>query len=179
VRDRRGDRRADRRAAVPMVLDGAMRRRGSIVKTAVGVVAVVAAVALGPLPGAAAATKGKPVSVQLYEFGVKPKPKFVAAGKVTFTAKNVGTMKHEMVLVKTTEGATLPTKADGSVDEEAIPESDKMGKVDSLKPKKSGTLTVKLAPGDYVMFCNLTTTDSQGTTYVHYAQGMHQTFQAG
>ena len=119
------------------------------------------------------------MTVQLYEFGVKPKPKFVAAGKVTFTAKNIGTMKHEMVVVKTTVGATLPTKADGSVDEEAIPESDKMGEVGGLKPKKSGKLTATLAAGDYEIFCNLTTKDSQGTTYVHYAEGMHQTFQAG
>jgi uncharacterized cupredoxin-like copper-binding protein len=133
-----------------------------------------------PAAGAVAkSSKGKPVTVQLYEFGVKPKPKFVAAGKVTFTAKNIGTMKHEMVVVRST-GQPLPTKPDGSVDEEAIPEADKMGKVGSLKPKKSGTLTVKnLAAGDYEIFCNLTTKDSQGTTYVHYAQGMHQTFTAG
>jgi uncharacterized cupredoxin-like copper-binding protein len=176
VRDRPDEYRTDRRALVPMVFDGAMRRMGSIAGI---VVSVVAAVTLGPLPGAVAATKGKPVTVQLYEFGVKPKPKFVAAGKVTFTAKNIGTMKHEMVLVKTTAGAALPTKADGSVDEEAIPESDKMGEVNNLKPKKSGTLTVKLDAGDYEMFCNLTTKDSQGTSYVHYAEGMHQTFQAG
>ena len=151
----------------------------------VGVVASAAAIVLMvpvlvlPASGAVAAAKGKPVTVQLYEFGVKPKPKFVAAGKVTFTAKNIGTMKHEMVLVKTTEGATLPTKADGSVDEEAIPEDDKMGEVEHLKPKKSGTLTVKLDAGDYEIFCNLTTKDSEGTSYVHYAEGMHQTFQAG
>ena len=159
-----------------MVLNGAVRNFSK----ALGVVACAAAVmVLGPLPGAVAAAKGKPVTVKLYEFGVKPKPKFVAAGKVTFTAKNIGTMKHELVVVRTTEGATLPTKADGSVDEEQIPESDKLGEVEHLKPKKSGTLTAKLAPGDYVLFCNLVTKDSQGTTYVHYAQGMYRAFQAG
>lgn len=141
--------------------------------------AVIAFVALPAVAGTPAASKGKPVTVRLYEFGVKPKPKFAAAGKVTFTAKNIGTMKHEMVLVKTTEGATLPTKPDGSVDEAAIPESDKMGEIGGLKPKKSGKLTVTLPAGDYELFCNLVTKDSQGTTYVHYAQGMHQAFQAG
>jgi len=146
--------------------------------------AIAALVAISVLvwPAAGVGAKsstGKPVAVQLYEFGVKPKPKFVAAGKVTFTAKNIGTMKHEMIVVKTTAGATLPTKADGSVDEAAIPEDQKLGKVGALLPKKSGKLTTTLPAGDYEIFCNLTTTDSQGTTYVHYAQGMHQTFQAG
>jgi len=145
-------------------------------------IAALVAISVFVWPAAGAGAKsssGKPVTVQLYEFGVKPKPKFVAAGKVTFTAKNIGTMKHEMVVVKTTPGVALPTKADGSVDEEAIPESDKMGEVGGLKPKKSGKLTTTLPAGDYEIFCNLTTKDSQGTTYVHYAQGMHQTFQAG
>jgi uncharacterized cupredoxin-like copper-binding protein len=162
-----------------MVLAAAIRRPRGIVGIAACVVAVVTLGPLGPLPGAVAASKGKPVTVQLYEFGVKPKPKFVAAGKVTFTAKNIGTMKHEMVLVRTTEGATLPTEADGSVDEAQIPETDQLGEVENVKPKRSGKLTVKLAPGDYVLFCNLITKDSQGTTYVHYAEGMHKMFEAG
>src|SRR3954454_24325585 len=141
---------------------------------------VAISVLVWPAAGAVAkSSSGKPVTVQLYEFGVKAKPKFVAAGKVTFTAKNIGTMKHEMVVVKTAPGAALPTTPDGSVDEAAISEDSKYGEVENLKPKKSGKLTTKLPPGDYVIFCNLTTTDSQGTTYVHYAQGMHQAFQAG
>ena len=157
-----------------------MRRFCGAVAAATALVTFVAAPAVAETPARTpAAKKGKPVTVQLYEFGVKAKPKFVAAGKVTFTAKNIGTMRHEMVLVKTTEGAALPTAPDGSVDEAAIPESDKLGDIGSLKPKKSGKLTVRLAPGDYELFCNLTTKDSQGITYVHYAQGMHQAFQAG
>jgi uncharacterized cupredoxin-like copper-binding protein len=133
-----------------------------------------------PASSAVAKAKGgKPVATQLFEFGIKRKPKFVAAGKVTFTAKNIGTIKHELVVVKVaTPDTLLPTKADGSVDEEAIPEADKMGAVENLKPKKSGTLTTTLAPGSYVLFCNLTTT-SGGTTFVHYAKGMHSTFTAG
>jgi uncharacterized cupredoxin-like copper-binding protein len=160
-------------------LNGAVAHAAAMVSVMLVSVMLVSVMLVSVVPASAAVAKGKPVKVQLYEFGVKPKPKFVAAGKVTFTAKNIGTMKHEMVVVRTTAGATLPTKADGSVDEEQIPESDKLGEVENLKPKKSGTLTTKLTPGDYVIFCNLTTKDSSGTTYVHYAQGMHQTFQAG
>jgi uncharacterized cupredoxin-like copper-binding protein len=147
------------------------------------IVAAVAAVAFvlptSGVAGAKAKAKGgKPVSVRLFEFGVKPSPKFVAAGKITFTAKDIGTMKHEMVLVRVQPGTPLPTAADGSVDEAAIPAADKLGEVGNIKPKKSGKLTKTLAPGDYMLFCNLVTT-SGGTTYVHYAEGMHSEFTAG
>jgi hypothetical protein len=149
------------------------------------VVAVAAAFTLSvPVSTAFAKSKGgTPVAAKLYEFGVKRNPKFVAAGKVTFTAKNIGTMKHELVVVRVDPGVPLPTKADGSVDEEAILEADKMGEVGNLKPKKSGKLTATLAPGDYVLFCNIVDTHMGGTTdgmtYVHYAKGMHATFTAG
>jgi uncharacterized cupredoxin-like copper-binding protein len=157
-----------------------MRRFCGAVAAATALITFVAAPSVAETSARTpAAKKGKPVTVQLYEFGVKPKPKFVAAGKVTFTAKNIGTMKHEMVLVRTSAGATLPTAPDGSVDVAAIPASDQLGMVGALKPKRSGKLTVTLAPGDYELFCNLTTKDSQGITYVHYKQGMHQAFQAG
>ena len=72
---------------------------------------VAIAVLVWPAAGVGAkSSTGKPVAVQLYEFGVKAKPKFVAAGKVTFTAKNIGTMKHEMVVAVSYTHLTLPTK---------------------------------------------------------------------
>src|SRR5204863_1070035 len=96
------------------------------------------------------------VATQLFEFGIKRTPKFVAAGKVTFTARNIGTMKHELVVVKVPQAdSVLPTKADGSVDEDAIPEADKMGEVENVKPKRSGKLTKNLAPENYVLSCNI------------------------
>jgi hypothetical protein len=145
-----------------------------------GSIAVVIVLAIG-LPATSAIAKakgGKPVAVKLFEFGVKRNPAFIAAGKVTFTAKNIGTMKHELVVMRVAEGSELPTKADGSVDEDAVPEADHMGEVEDIKPKKSGKFTAKLEPGSYVLFCNLTT-KSGDTTFVHYAKGMHTTFTAG
>jgi uncharacterized cupredoxin-like copper-binding protein len=145
----------------------------------IAAVASVAFVLPTSMAGAKAKAKGgKPVSVRLFEFGVKPSLKFVAAGKITFTAKNIGTIKHEMVLVRVQPGTPLPTAADGSVDEAAIPAADKLGEVGNIKPKKSGTLTKTLTPGDYMLFCNLVST-SGGTTFVHYAEGMHSEFTAG
>ena len=118
------------------------------------------------------------ISVKLSEFVIKPELKAVAAGKVTFKVKNVGTEKHEMVVVRVTDGAQLPTKADGSVDEAAIPETDKFGEVEKVKPKKTKNLTVKLPLGDYVLFCNVVDHEKDGTTVSHYAEGMHTTFTA-
>jgi len=132
-------------------------------------------------PGATAATKSKgaKVDVKLYEFGVRRKPAFVAAAKVTFRAKNIGVEKHELVVVRVEPGAKLPTKADGSVDEEAIPEADKMGEVANVKPKKVKTLRTTLDPARYVLFCNIVDTEKDGTVVSHYAKGMHRSFTAG
>ncbi len=152
-----------------------MRRFGRLCSV---VVVVTLTVGVPATSSAAKAKGGKPVAVKLFEFGVKPNPRFIAAGKVTFTAKNIGVMKHEMVVMRVAEGSELPTKADGSVDEDAVPEADHMGEVEGIKPNKSGKLTTTLEPGNYVLFCNLTT-KSGGTTFVHYAKGMHTTFTAG
>ena len=60
------------------------------------------------------------VKVRLQEFTVKTDPSSVPAGPVDFKVKNKGSVTHEMVVVKT-DGAPLPIKADGSVDEDQIP----------------------------------------------------------
>jgi uncharacterized cupredoxin-like copper-binding protein len=151
-------------------------RRGAVFGTLVIAVGFLVSTPLSV--GTAAPKARKPIIVRMSEFTMKPSLPFVAAGKVTFTAKNVGTMKHEMVVVRVQPGAQLPTKPDGSVDEAAIPKTDKLGEVEHVKPKQSGKLTAKVAPGDYVLFCNIVN-KSAGTTYVHYARGMHSTFTAG
>jgi len=145
------------------------------------VVLVAAALALAfPATSALAKTKrGTRVPTKLFEFGIKRRPKFVAAGKTTFKVKNIGAIEHEFVVVKVaTPDTELPTKADGSVDEEAIPEADQIGEVEDVKPKKSGKLTEKLDVGSYVLFCNIVS-KADGTTFVHYAEGMHTTFTVG
>jgi uncharacterized cupredoxin-like copper-binding protein len=148
-----------------------------------GIPMLVGALTVGALMAfsatAGASTPAKPaaatVRAKVFEFQIKPKPTTVAKGTVRFAVTNIGTEKHEFVVVKT-DGSPLPTLADGSVDEEKIPESDKYGEVENLKPKKSGSLTVKSLPaGDYVAFCNIVD-DMGGTTMVHYAQGMHAEF---
>jgi len=131
--------------------------------------------------GSAAAAKAKDATVQarLLEFKVRRKPASVAAGKVTFKVKNIGGEKHEFVVVRAQPGVDLPTAADGSVDEDAIPEADKIGEVEDLKPKKTKSLTRTLDPADYVLFCNVVDKEPDGSVLSHYAQGMHQSFTVG
>jgi hypothetical protein len=133
------------------------------------------------LPGSAVAAKAKgaKVQVRLFEFGVRRKPPFVAAGKVTFRVKAIGTDTHEFVVVRVQPGAELPTAADGSVDEEAIPTADQIGELENIKPKKVKSLTKTLEPADYVLFCNTVEEEPDGTVEVHYAKGMHRGFTAG
>ncbi len=79
----------------------------------------------------------------------------VPAGQVTLEAVNQGQATHEMVLLKT----DLPTnalkvKANGAeVDESASGEI--MGEVEDLRPGQTKSVTVNLAPGRYVLTCNL------------------------
>jgi uncharacterized cupredoxin-like copper-binding protein len=81
-------------------------------------------------------------------------PRHLPAGDVTFLVRNRGPVAHELIVARGRRGS-LPFRADGiTVDEDAI-ESRKAG---ALEPGETGavrTLDVKLTPGRYVMFCNM------------------------
>lgn len=123
----------------------------------------------------------------------------ISSGPVTVTIDNKGGEKHELVIVVAADVASLPRKADGSVDEDKIPEKDKLGEAGGIAARTSTSKTFTFAPGTYVAFCNLT--DSMGMTgstmmgasngpmmgsgsspsnasmgHVHFALGMHATF---
>jgi uncharacterized cupredoxin-like copper-binding protein len=142
-------------------------------RTRVVLIAAVVAATFVTGPIAPAGAKTSTVNVKLSEFLVKPKPKSIAAGKVKFSATNIGSTEHEMVIART-DGKPLPTKADGSVDEAAVATSI-IGEIGDLKSKKTKSVTEKLNPGGYVLFCNIVQTVTSGTL-VHYARGMYTTF---
>ena len=105
-------------------------------------------------------------------------PSVVKAGRVTIEADNVGSVTHEMVVVRAPSVDALPRvtvatkeRAIGDVDEEAIAAADKMGETGDVKPGKTVTKTFKLRPGHYVMFCNID--DAAGN---HFARGMYDEF---
>lgn len=147
---------------------------------ALGAVVVAATLALAACGGdeeaettaAPAGGGGATVNVLLSEFIVDPSPASVPAGQVTFVAKNEGKEEHELVIVKTDLAPEkLPTKDDGSVDEEGAGVT-VVDEIEEFEPGGTERLTVKLDPGKYVLLCNIV--DEEGEA--HYEEGMHAAF---
>lgn len=91
----------------------------------------------------------------------------VKAGPVTFRAVNQSKeLVHELIVVKVDpKNTSLPYNAKkGQVIEARIRH---LGEISDLKPGASGTLTLKLKPGSYVLICN-----EPG----HYKAGMSASF---
>ncbi|HWT39502.1 MAG TPA: hypothetical protein VN289_24680 [Paraburkholderia sp.] len=87
-------------------------------------------------------------------------------GHVTFEVNNAanGTTEHEFVVLKTDmDDAHLPVQ-NGEVAESRFK---KMGEVENLTHGATRRLSLKLAPGRYVLICN-----RPG----HYEMGMHTSF---
>ena len=163
----------------------------STVKASIVLVAVSAALVGCGSDKAAVAPQARP-SIVLSEFSIKLSSPTFAAGKVTITAENAGAEEHEVVLVRAASVGDLPTKSDGSVDEDKIAEIDKLGELDHLQPRQKKSAVFDLKPGTYIAFCNLI--DSMNPTmmasrntgssmmrgsamgHVHFALGMFQRF---
>lgn len=87
--------------------------------------------------------------------GIKLDTDNAAAGKVTFEVTNTSKETiHEMVVAPIENvDVVLPYNAnENRVDEEAAHD---LGEVAELEPGKSGTLTLELKPGLYVLYCNV------------------------
>lgn len=104
------------------------------------------------------------VAVELSEWKVVPTPATGAAGSVTFTVANKGTMIHEFVVVKTDLKADALPVVDHKIDESTLTPVDE---IEDIEVAATPSLTVDLAAGHYVLLCNIET---------HYEQGMHADF---
>lgn len=80
-------------------------------------------------------------------------PDTVKAGQVTIHATNESKgLVHEVIVVRPKGNAALPYDAKTSrVIESRITH---LGEVSDLEPGKSGSLTVTLTPGKYLLICN-------------------------
>ena len=119
---------------------------------------------VAPAPTAAPAA-GTAISVNLVDMSIRLSQSSVAAGTVTFTVRNTGTVVHEFAVLKTTLAQDrIPNDPaqPGKVQEPGL-----VGRVASLAPGASGTLTVNLTAGSYVLICN---------ELAHYISGMHTAF---
>jgi uncharacterized cupredoxin-like copper-binding protein len=124
-------------------------------------------------------------TVTLQEYTMTPHAAVLKAGDVRLSVNNVGSVTHELVLVKEPSISALPIvqsatpdRAVGDVNEEAIPENAKMGETGDVKPGQTVVKTFHLTPGTYVMFCNIDDKNPDGTVLNHFHQGMAATITA-
>ncbi|MBK9944056.1 MAG: hypothetical protein U0Z44_08420 [Kouleothrix sp.] len=113
--------------------------------------------------GAPAAALPSTVDVRLKSFGIEASAVTLKAGKVTFNATNQATdIPHEMLVVKTDQAPdALPyDPGEGRLPEDKI---DSKGEVPELEVGKSGSVTLDLEPGKYLLLCNIAT---------HFKKGM-------
>jgi uncharacterized cupredoxin-like copper-binding protein len=89
-------------------------------------------------------------------------PSSVAAGSVTFTVTNNGTIKHEMVVLKTDTPFDQLTVTNGKVSE-----AGSAGEIGDIEKGQTQSVTLDLKPGKYVLVCNIKK---------HYEMGMRAAF---
>ena len=103
--------------------------------------------------GASATPPAKSVRVDERDFRIGA-PTELRAGRATFTVHNRGPDAHELIVVRE-HGDELPLRSDGlTIDEDAV-QRDEAGALEPGRPGSVRTLTVRLTPGRYVLFCNM------------------------
>jgi hypothetical protein len=125
-----------------------------------------------------AATSDATIAVELKEWAVLPARADVPAGTVTFEARNTGEDAHELVVVRAADPAALPLAADGTVDEDKLPEGAFVGEIEAFPAKQTCPGTFELPAGSYALFCNILETEADGAKENHYANGMRTRFEA-
>jgi hypothetical protein len=117
------------------------------------------------------------IAVELKEWTIVPARADVPTGTITFQARNTGQEAHELVVVRAADPAALPLGADGTVDEEKLPEGAFVGEVEAFPAGQTCTGTFELPAGSYALFCNLLETEADGAKENHYANGMRTRFE--
>lgn len=98
---------------------------------------------------------GKMADMAMAMMGITPDKTEVPAGNVTFVVSNDSKdIEHEMVVAPIASAdVTVPYNADENrVDEDM---AGSLGEVEELEPGKSGTVTLDLKPGLYLLYCNI------------------------
>jgi uncharacterized cupredoxin-like copper-binding protein len=90
------------------------------------------------------------VTVVMTDRQFRPSVRTVPAGKVTFVVRNAGTMSHEFLVLKTNKApSALPMKG------RRASEAGAKGEIEKFASGRTKRLTLTLAPGKYVLLCNL------------------------
>jgi hypothetical protein len=135
--------------------------------------------------GASSASTSDPPTFVVSEFKVESSSQMLPSGEHNITVSNIGGAVHELVFVKANSVSVLPTKPDGSVDEDKIADADKVGEIEGIAVGSTKSKSFNLTPGTYVAFCNLIDNSEHMTgnkmmagsatmmgTHVHFALGM-------
>jgi uncharacterized cupredoxin-like copper-binding protein len=126
---------------------------------------VLAAAAALVIPACGSDSGG--IGVTESDFKVEPAESSASAGELTFDITNDAEQTHEFVIFKTDLAPdSLPTNADGDVDEEGEGVTH-IDEIEDITGGSTPSLTVTLDAGSYVFICNLPG---------HYRQGMHTAF---
>jgi uncharacterized cupredoxin-like copper-binding protein len=111
------------------------------------------------------APRGTPVNVLLDDFRVRTDAAVVPAGTVSLRILNHGPTSHEFIVVRTDRDPDkLPLQRDGLTVNEEAPGIELLDEAGGLDIDDRQTMVLRLAPGHYVLYCNL-----EG----HYLGGMH------
>ena len=131
--------------------------------TTLGAVALVSLAGCGSgRGGGAGSADARVVVVKEKDFAILA-PKRVAAGNLVLRVANDGPGSHELIVVRIPTSG-LPYRSDGlTIDEEALAR-DEPGVLEPALPGSVRNLEVHLAPGRYVLLCNMSG---------HYLGGMH------
>jgi uncharacterized cupredoxin-like copper-binding protein len=109
--------------------------------------------------------RGTPVNLELEDFKIREDAAVVPAGTVSFRILNHGPTSHEVNVVRTDRAPDrLPLQRDGLTVDEDADGMKFLDDVEGLDIDDRQTLALDLAPGHYVLYCNL-----EG----HYLGGMH------
>jgi uncharacterized cupredoxin-like copper-binding protein len=105
-------------------------------------------------------------NVLLKDFEVRQETTVVPAGTVSFLVRNQGPTTHEVIVVRTDLAPDkLPLQSDGLTVDEEERGVKLLEEVEGLDIDDRETLILDLAPGRYVLYCNL-----EG----HYLGGMYE-----
>ncbi len=116
------------------------------------------------------------MKVNLTEYSITANPAHVKPGKVDIEAQNTGSLKHELVVMRADGVQSLPLAKDGTVNEDKVAETDKMGEMGDIPAGSTVSKTFDLPAGTYVMFCNI---DTGTPKILHFPKGMHTQFTVG
>jgi uncharacterized cupredoxin-like copper-binding protein len=111
------------------------------------------------------ASPGTPVNVLLKDFQLQRDVAVVPAGTVSFRIHNQGPTTHELSVIRTDRAPDkLPLQRDGLTINEDAPGMDFINEAEGIDIGDRRTLVLRLAPGNYALYCNM-----EG----HYLGGMH------